>query len=162
MIRVINAQGFPTLTNEAGVAFQMPMPLLRELFRRSLQSAEELRAFLEEWGGDPEGRKRLLEDEFSAERFKESITNFGVPLESLHDLRTEQEFFEQAYGRKPRVLFVHPNELGVISTTLAKEGWIPENNDRRIRDNDAVIFLRKELDLDVLDVDDALLVGEYR
>lgn len=161
MIRAINAQGFPMLTNAAGVAFEMPHPLAREMYRRRLQTRDALAAFLAEWGADEEGTLRLLDDAFDAAAFTGNLANLGLTLETVRDLDIERRFFEDAYGKAPAALVLHPSELGIIGTALAKEGRIKDQPLRTIRDAAARVFLEGQLGLPV-SVDEKLIVGEYR
>jgi hypothetical protein len=161
MIRMINAQGRPTLTNGAGVAFEMPHPLARELYRRGLQGREELAEFLIAWGADPEGAQKLLAEDFDAAAFKEGLANLGLTLETMRDLNDERKFYTDAYGKAPAALVLHPSELGVIATALAKEGRIADQPLRTLRDEAARGYLAAQLGLPVT-TDEKLLVGEYR
>lgn len=161
MIRVLNNQGFPTLGNAAGVAFAMPHSLAREMYRRDLPNREALGAFLDEWGADPEGTRRLVEDEFDAKVFREGLANLGLTLETMRDLADDRQFFEDAYGKPPSSLVLHPSELGVIATALSKEGRIADLPLRPARDEAARVYLEAHLGVTVT-VDDALLVGQYR
>lgn len=161
MIRVVNAQGFATLGNAEGVAFQMPHPLARELYRAVPQTKDELRAFLLEWGGDAEAVKRLVDDEYDAEQLRGGLANLGLPLETFRDLLEEKKFFIAAYDRAPVHLTLHPSELGVISTALGKEGQIKDTPLRPVRDEAARAYLADQLGVTV-DTDAGVPVGKFR
>lgn len=161
MIRAINAQGFATLGNAAGVAFQMPHPLARELYRVSPKTKEELRAFLLDWGGDADGVARLLEDDFDAETLRGGLANLGLPLETFRDLLEEKRFFESAYEKTPAELVLHPSELGVISTALGKEGLIKDTPLRPVRDEAARVYLEGQLGV-VIKTDADVPLGRFR
>lgn len=162
MICIVNAQGFATLTNDAGVAFQMPLPLVRELYRRALTDKEQLRAFLQEWDAAPEGIEPLLDDEFDAAVFAEGMSNIGLPLETMRDLRHEQGFYFETRGKRPSRLVLHPSELGMIGTALGKEGHIPDSPERSVRDVAAQLYIQQALELVSVEVDESLRIGEFR
>jgi hypothetical protein len=162
MIRAINAQGFPTLSNASGVAFQMPHPLARELYRQNVQEKDDLRKFLEDWGADSEGLVRLLDDDFEPKAFREGLANLGLTLETLRDLIDERKFFVSAYGREPQALVLHPSELGVIATALSKEEKIADIPLRPRRDEAALKYLQEQLTLVSVSTDDKVSIGGYR
>lgn len=161
MIRVVNAQGFATLGNAAGVAFQMPHPLARELYRAIPATKEELREFLLNWGGESEAVDRLVDDDYDVEQLRGGLANLGLPLETFRDLLEEKKFFVAAYERAPVHLTLHPSELGVISTALGKEGLIKDTPLRPVRDEAARVYLAEQLGVTV-DTDDAVPLGRFR
>lgn len=161
MIRAINAQGFATLGNAAGVAFQMPHPLARELYRALPPTKEGLRDFLLNWGGDSEAVARLVEDDYDAEQLRGGLANLGLTLETFRDLLEEKKFFIAAYEREPVHLTLHPSELGVISTALGKEGQIKDTPLRPVRDEAARGYLAEQLGVTV-DTDAGISLGKFR
>ena len=86
----------------------------------------------------------------------------GLPLETLQDLISEKDFFEAAHGRLPKLLALHPGELGVLATSFAKEGKIQNIPLRPVRDEAARKYILATLELDAIELNDQLRIGGYR
>ncbi len=161
MIRIVNAQGTIMLTNAGGVAFQMPMALARELFRKPIDQVEDLRRFLEFWGGDPDGIRALLEDEFLPADLEKGIEGLGLALETLVDLEQERTFFRDSREREPAELVLHPGELGTLAKMLGEEGYIENNPLRPMRDEAGRKYLEGAFGVPVR-TDATVKVGGFR
>lgn len=160
MIRIVNAQGFPQLVNDLGTTFELPLTLVRELYRAQPHDKDELRIFLLEWGADPVGVLALVQDDYSPALFLASMVNLGLSLESVRDLEEELAFFRDAYGKPPRRLILQPSEWGMLTTQLIKTECIHATELHR---EDAVRrWLIQRFELEAVEVEAAVMVGRFQ